>query len=134
VIRPCRRGWARCRWSGWKLRSARWPGTWPRRRAIHHVQHWLDGGPTNYANLCLLCWRHHTSHHHGNYHITHDHTAPGHFPFHRPDTAPIPHAPPPPPLTGDITGCHTASITPDTIQPDRHDPLNLHYAASVMPT
>jgi len=101
---------------------------------IHHVTHWLDGGRTDYANLCVLCWAHHTSHHHGNYQITHDTTAPGHFRFHRPDGAPIPHAPPPARLTGDITDCHTARITPRAIQPLRRDPLHLHYATSVMLT
>src|SRR4051812_23499052 len=25
----------------------------------HHVQHWIDGGPTSLANLVLLCDRHH---------------------------------------------------------------------------
>jgi hypothetical protein len=101
---------------------------------IHHVIHWLDGGRTDYANLCALCWIHHTSHHHGKFHITHDTTAPGHFRFHRADGAPIPPAPQPPRLTGDITSCHTAAITPDVIQPAHRDPLHLHYAASVMLT
>ena len=26
---------------------------------IHHFIHWINGGPTDLANLFLLCWRHH---------------------------------------------------------------------------
>jgi hypothetical protein len=29
----------------------------------HHIWHWEDGGPTNLANLKLLCWYHHRKHH-----------------------------------------------------------------------
>lgn len=25
----------------------------------HHIQHWVDGGPTELTNLLLLCRRHH---------------------------------------------------------------------------
>ncbi|MGX5657066.1 DUF222 domain-containing protein, partial [Geodermatophilus nigrescens] len=32
---------------------------------VHHVVHWLDGGPTSLANSALLCERHHTKVHHG---------------------------------------------------------------------
>ena len=32
----------------------------------HHITHWADGGPTNLANLTLLCWRHHRQHHEGH--------------------------------------------------------------------
>jgi hypothetical protein len=31
----------------------------------HHRTHWADGGPTNLANLELLCWRHHRTRHEG---------------------------------------------------------------------
>jgi hypothetical protein len=34
----------------------------------HHLQHWEDGGPTELANLVLLCPFHHRAHHKG--HIT----------------------------------------------------------------
>lgn len=34
----------------------------------HHVRHWAEGGPTNLANLRLLCRRHHrAAHHHQAY-------------------------------------------------------------------
>ena len=29
----------------------------------HHIWHWEHGGPTNLANLKLLCWAHHRKHH-----------------------------------------------------------------------
>ncbi|MGY1716695.1 DUF222 domain-containing protein [Geodermatophilus sp. SYSU D01106] len=32
---------------------------------VHHVVHWLDGGPTSLANSALLCERHHTEVHAG---------------------------------------------------------------------
>ena len=38
----------------------------------HHVVHWEDGGPTNLANLILLCPRHHRLHHQGEFDITAD--------------------------------------------------------------
>jgi hypothetical protein len=36
----------------------------------HHIQHWEDGGPTELANLVLLCPYHHRSHHRGLITIT----------------------------------------------------------------
>ena len=35
----------------------------------HHVRHWLSGGPTNLANLVLLCAGHHHAHHDGEFRI-----------------------------------------------------------------
>jgi hypothetical protein len=32
---------------------------------IHHIVHWLDGGPTDTWNLLSLCPRHHQAHHRG---------------------------------------------------------------------
>jgi hypothetical protein len=32
----------------------------PRWTDAHHIIHWRDGGPTDLANLVLLCRRHHT--------------------------------------------------------------------------
>ena len=29
----------------------------------HHIIHWTRGGPTNLANLSLLCWEHHRKQH-----------------------------------------------------------------------
>ncbi len=36
---------------------------------VHHIQHWLDGGPTDTWNLVALCSHHHRLHHQGNFHI-----------------------------------------------------------------
>ena len=36
----------------------------------HHLQHWEDGGPTELANLVLLCPHHHRLHHRGAITIT----------------------------------------------------------------
>ena len=37
---------------------------------IHHIIHWLDGGPTDTWNLISLCPIHHKMHHHGQLGIT----------------------------------------------------------------
>ena len=36
----------------------------------HHIRHWEDGGPTELANLVLLCPHHHRAHHRGIITIT----------------------------------------------------------------
>jgi hypothetical protein len=36
----------------------------------HHVWHWLDGGPTDLANLALLCRAHHRAVHEGGWQLT----------------------------------------------------------------
>jgi hypothetical protein len=36
----------------------------------HHLVHWLDGGPTDLANLALLCRAHHRAVHEGGWHLT----------------------------------------------------------------
>jgi len=35
----------------------------------HHVQHWIEGGPTELDNLVLLCKRHHRMHHEGGWQL-----------------------------------------------------------------
>ncbi|KAA1234646.1 HNH endonuclease, partial [Mycobacterium simiae] len=40
----------------------------------HHVRHWEDGGPTELANLVLVCPYHHRLHHRGGITITGDPT------------------------------------------------------------
>ena len=37
---------------------------------VHHIRHWEDGGPTELANLVLLCPYHHRCHHRGIITIT----------------------------------------------------------------
>ena len=36
----------------------------------HHLRHWLHGGPTNLANLALLCRAHHRAVHEGGWRLT----------------------------------------------------------------
>jgi hypothetical protein len=36
----------------------------------HHLRHWLHGGPTDLANLALLCRAHHRAVHEGGWHLT----------------------------------------------------------------
>jgi hypothetical protein len=38
----------------------------------HHVVHWLDGGPTDLANLALLCRAHHRAVHEGGWRLRRD--------------------------------------------------------------
>jgi hypothetical protein len=48
--------------------GCRFPGCTERRYVeAHHVVHWIDGGPTDVANLVLLCWHHHHALHEGGY-------------------------------------------------------------------
>jgi len=35
----------------------------------HHLRHWLDGGPTDLANLALLCRAHHRAVHEGGWRL-----------------------------------------------------------------
>ncbi|HET9556847.1 MAG TPA: DUF222 domain-containing protein, partial [Actinomycetota bacterium] len=38
----------------------------------HHLRHWLHGGPTDLANLALLCRAHHRAVHEGGWHLVRD--------------------------------------------------------------
>jgi hypothetical protein len=50
--------------------GCRFPGCTERRYVeAHHVRHWLDGGPTDLANLVLLCWFHHHAVHEGGFRL-----------------------------------------------------------------
>jgi len=77
----------------------------------HHIRHWEDGGPTDPANLVLLCPYHHRAHHRGLITITGPATTltvtdtDGH-PLHpgslaHPPTTPPPAVPPCPGPTGE---------------------------------
>jgi len=50
-------------------RFCRFPGCGvpANRTHAHHIQHWLDGGPTDLRNLVLLCGFHHRRLHDGGY-------------------------------------------------------------------
>ncbi|MDQ3145750.1 MAG: HNH endonuclease, partial [Actinomycetota bacterium] len=49
----------------------------------HHLLHWIDGGPTDLCNLCLLCVRHHHLIHEGGFGLARAPT--GELVFTRPD-------------------------------------------------
>src|SRR5439155_25273243 len=54
--------------------GCRFPGCTERRYVeAHHVLHWIDGGPTDLANLLLLCWRHHHAVHEGGFRMRFEH-------------------------------------------------------------
>ena len=62
----------------------------------HHIEHWVDGGPTELDNLVLLCRRHHTFVHELGYRIERDDqgtkfVAPGKPPI--PTRSPLPESP-----------------------------------------
>jgi HNH endonuclease len=55
----------------------------------HHLRHWLHGGPTDLANLVLLCRAHHRAVHEGGWRLARDPqgrltATPPHPPAHRP--------------------------------------------------
>lgn len=53
--------------------TCRFPGcTQTRLVAGHHIWHWSKGGPTNRANLCSLCRRHHRLVHEGGWSVEGD--------------------------------------------------------------
>lgn len=49
----------------------------------HHIIWWENNGPTDLANLCLLCSRHHHDIHAGRFHLQRN--ADGHLQFTRPN-------------------------------------------------
>jgi hypothetical protein len=62
-------------------RHCRFPGCTrpPLMSHAHHMQHWIDGGPTSLENLILLCGHHHRLVHAGPWQITR--STPGNFTF-----------------------------------------------------
>jgi hypothetical protein len=62
-------------------RHCRFPGCTrpPLMSHAHHMQHWIDGGPTSLKNLILLCGHHHRLVHAGPWQITR--STPGNFTF-----------------------------------------------------
>ncbi|HSM44694.1 MAG TPA: DUF222 domain-containing protein [Acidimicrobiia bacterium] len=58
---------------------------------IHHLEHWADGGKTDFDSLVLLCWWHHIFIHEKGWHVTRD--AIGRFVFRKPDWRPYPPRP-----------------------------------------
>jgi 5-methylcytosine-specific restriction endonuclease McrA len=103
------------------------PGCNSRRTDIHHSVPWAKGGKTRLKDLILVCETHHLIIHAYSYLITAN--PDGSFAFTRPDGQPVPAAPGLPGSDGDLTRCHDADITTDTIIPDGlADKLDLDLA------
>jgi HNH endonuclease len=69
------------------------PGCSARHVDAHHITFWADGGPTDLANLILLCRHHHRLLHEGGYTAALIDNRPR---FYRPDHTPIRPPEPPP--------------------------------------
>jgi hypothetical protein len=89
VITPAQRSALAVRDSGCVFPDCHRPLAWCEG---HHLRHWLDGGPTDLANLALLCRAHHRAIHEGGWQLTRGPdgrcTA---TPPHRPRRQPPPH-------------------------------------------
>ena len=48
----------------------------PNQCHAHHIQHWVDGGPTVLANMVLLCHHHHRLIHHTEWRVHMDNGLP----------------------------------------------------------
>jgi hypothetical protein len=102
-------------------RGCRFPGcTATRWVDAHHIVYWSEGGPTELANLILLCRHHHRLVHEVGYTIG---VEPGsRFTFLRPDGQPLPVAAPP--VEGDaaaparMNANLSLGITKDSMPPD----------------
>ena len=105
----------------------RFPGCESRRVDLHHIQHWINGGPTDLDNLISLCPWHHKVVHDRGYTIA---AQPGaDFAFYRPDATRLPPCPPLPEPGDSIDAVHSAEITPDTIIPPWYgERLDLNHA------
>ena len=80
---------------------------------VHHIQHWVDRGPTDTANLICLCPGHHRLHHQGRFAIVGDADRPPGSagaavftdrhgtPIEESGARPAPPGGPPPPIEGE---------------------------------
>ncbi len=67
VIQPAQRTALAVRDGGCVFPDCTRPLTWC---DAHHLRHWLHGGPTDLANLALLCRAHHRAVHEGGWQLT----------------------------------------------------------------
>jgi hypothetical protein len=96
----------------------------------HHVIWWSHGGPTDLANLVLLCSRHHRLVHDEQFTLTLDDDRT--LTVHAADGTPLPTRPDLPHATADDLD-PAGTITPDTSpNPYAVDRLHLAYAVSVL--
>ena len=111
----------------------RFPGcTRHRTLHAHHVQFWRDGGPTDLANLVLVCSRHHTLIHAAGFQL--ELHLDRRLEVRTADGVPVLHHPAQP--WGDPTtlaaGCGQL-VSAETLPPDHTDGrLDLHYAITVL--
>ncbi len=114
------------------------PGCSATRCDAHHIDHWMDGGPTSLDNLVLLCRRHHRLVHEGGFTLRWrpDRT----IAFFDPSRWELRIAPPQPridvidPLapTTERLAAQGIVITPRTLPTWDGGPLNLGYAIDVL--
>ncbi|GAC1365747.1 MAG: HNH endonuclease signature motif containing protein [Actinomycetota bacterium] len=79
--------------------GCRFPGCGSRRHLqAHHIQHWAEGGPTDAANLVMVCRRHHRLVHERGWSISL--TQGSDLAFVRPDGRP--YLPGPPPMGSEV--------------------------------
>jgi hypothetical protein len=114
------------------------PGCSARRCDAHHIEHWVDGGPTRLDNLMLLCRRHHRVVHEGGFTLERepDGTVVCFDQYGRAlETAPpsprIDVADPLAPVTQRLAA-QGVTITPRTLPTWDGGPLNLGYALGVL--
>jgi hypothetical protein len=67
VIQPAQRNALAVRDGGCVFPDCQRPLAWCE---AHHLRHWLHGGPTDLANLALLCRAHHRAVHEGGWRLT----------------------------------------------------------------
>ena len=108
-------------------RSCRFPGCTACRCDAHHVEHWVDGGPTSLENLVLLCRRHHRAVHEGGFEVVHRND--GTTTFLRPNGAVLEQAPA---LPASLSRLGEASWELSDIPVWDGTPLNLPYAIDVL--
>ena len=114
------------------------PGCSARRCDAHHIEHWVDGGPTSLDNLVLLCRRHHRLVHEGGF--TLERRAAGTVTFFYPDGCELRLVPPPPrfdlanPLapTTQRLAANGITITTRTLPTWEGGPFNLGYAVEAL--
>ena len=109
----------------------RFPGCNRHRKLhAHHVIWWSLGGPTDLANLVLVCGRHHTLLHHAGFQlILHPHRT---LTVLTADGTAVPHHPEPPWGDADLLDPNR-HLQPTTLPPDQVEPrLDLRYVVSVM--
>jgi len=108
--------------------GCRFPGCTGRHCDAHHIEHWLDGGPTSLDNLLLLCRRHHRSVHEGLVDVRR--LADGTLAFLRPDGTMLEPAPYPPSHPMRLE----SSRLPDDLPTWDGTPFDLAYSVEMLYT